>query len=63
MTVLCDEPAGAVVENGFLILTVAWLKHQWRIFVRLRIVVDKNGSPDTETELISTQRVGFSGVS
>jgi hypothetical protein len=63
LTVLCDEPAGAVVENGFLILTCAWLNHRWRIFVRLRTFVDKDGGPDAETELISTQRVGFSGVS
>jgi hypothetical protein len=63
LTVLCDGPAGAVVENGFLILTSSWLNNRWRIFVRLRIVFDKSGEPDAETELISTQRVGFSGVS
>ena len=63
MAVFCDEPAGAIIENGFLILTVEWLNQRWRIFVRLRVIIDENGRPETVTELISTQPVGFSGVS
>ena len=62
MPVLCDEPAGAVIENGFLILLVEWLDKQWRIFVRLRVTINQQGEPETTTELITTQRVGFSGV-
>jgi hypothetical protein len=62
MTVLCDEPAGAVIENGFLILLVEWLDKKWRIFVRLRVIINQQGEPETATELITTQRVGFSGV-
>jgi len=62
MPVLCDEPAGAVIENGFLILLVEWLDKQWRIFVRLRVTINQQGEPETATELITTQRVGFSGV-
>jgi hypothetical protein len=62
MPVLCDEPVGAVIENGFLILLVEWLDKQWRIFVRLRVIVNQQGVPETATELITTQRVGFSGV-
>jgi hypothetical protein len=60
--VKCDEPAGLVTENAFVILSVEWLGEQWRIFVRLRVVVTVDGSPETATELITTQRVGFSGV-
>jgi hypothetical protein len=62
MLVLCDEPAGAIIENGFLILLVEWLNNRWRIFVRLRVTINQQGEPETATELITTQRVGFSGV-
>lgn len=62
MTVSCAEPAGAVIENGFLILLVEWLKDRWRIFVRLRVTINQQGVPGTATQLITTQRVGFSGV-
>jgi hypothetical protein len=62
MSVACNEPAGAVIENGFLILSVEWLDKQWRIFVRLRVIINEEGVPETATELITTQRVGFSGV-
>lgn len=62
MSVSCAEPAGAVIENGFLILLVEWLKDRWRIFVRLRVTINQQGVPETATQLITTQRVGFSGV-
>jgi hypothetical protein len=62
MPVLCDEPAGNVIENGFLILLVEWLDKRWRIFVRLRVTINQQGVPETAPELITTQRVGFSGV-
>jgi hypothetical protein len=62
MPVLCDEPAGTLVENGFLILTTEWREDKWRIFVRLRVMVDQEGTPGTGAELITTQRVGFSGI-
>ena len=62
MPVSCDEPAGSVIENGFLILLIEWLDKQWRIFVRLRVIINEAGEPETATELITTQRVGFSGV-
>ena|SRR6266508_2192609 len=60
--VKCDEPAGLVTENAFVILSVEWLGEQWRIFVRLRVMVTVDGRLETATELITTQRVGFSGV-
>jgi hypothetical protein len=62
MSVRCDELAGAVIENGFLIVLVEWLDKQWRIFVRLRVTINQQGEPATAMELITTQRVGFSGV-
>jgi len=62
MPVRCDEPAGTVIENGFLILLVEWLNNRWRIFVRLRVTINQQGEPETATELITTQRAGFSGV-
>ena len=45
MSVRCDEPAGAVIENGFLILLVEWLDKQWRVFVRLRVTINQQGEP------------------
>ena len=62
LSVSCNEPAGAVIENGFLILLVEWLNDRWRIFVRLRVTINQQGLPETATELITTQQVGFSGV-
>jgi hypothetical protein len=60
--VKCDEPPGLVTENAFVILSVSWLGQPWRIFVRLRVVITADRKPETSTELITTQRVGFSGV-
>jgi hypothetical protein len=62
MSVLCDEPAGTIVENAFLILLVEWLEASWRLFVRFRVTINEKGEPETATELITTQRAGFSGV-
>ena len=63
LLVVCDEPAGAIVENAFLIFLVQWLEAKWRLFVRLRVTINQQGEPETATELITNQRVGFSGVS
>lgn len=60
--VRCDEPAGLVTENGFVIFSVIWSGKKWRIFVRIRVVVDSDGKPETAIELITTQIVGFSGA-
>lgn len=59
--VRCAEPPGTIVENGFLILTVLWREEPWRILARLRVSMDREG-PQTATELITTQRVGFSAL-
>ncbi len=60
--VSCDEPAGLVTENAFVIFSTIWLGEAWRIFVRIRVVVNAEGKPETAIELITTQKVGFSGV-
>jgi hypothetical protein len=62
MPVLCNEPAGTIVDNAFLILLVEWLETSWRLFVRFRVTINEKGEPETATELITTQRAGFSGV-
>jgi hypothetical protein len=62
VTVHCQAPAGLVTENAFVIFLVDWLEEKWRIFVRIRVTVDASGTPHTNTESISTQKVGFSGV-
>jgi len=58
----CDEPQGLVTENAFLIFEVHWRGEPWRVFVRIRVTVQARREPRAEVELISTQRVGFSGV-
>jgi hypothetical protein len=58
----CDEPAGLVTENAFVIFPVNWLGEQWRVFVRLRVMMTSDGALETATELITAQKVGFSEV-
>jgi len=60
--VRCDEPPGLVTENAFIIFQVLWCKEPWRIFVRIRVVVEQTGEPGTSVQLITTQRVGFSAA-
>lgn len=60
--VRCDEPSGLVTENAFVIFQANWRGEPWRIFVRLRIVVNEKGEPNATTELITTQEVGSTGV-
>jgi hypothetical protein len=62
VTIHCLEPEGVVTENAFLIFDVLWRQETWRIFVRVRVVVNSKGEPETAVELITTQKVGFSGV-
>lgn len=56
----CGEPPGAEIENGFLILRVAYGGDQWLILTRLRLRMDGRSTPAAATELITVQRVGFS---
>jgi hypothetical protein len=62
LAVRCDEPVGLVTENAFVIFSAIWLEEAWRIFVRIRVVMNGQGEPETATELITSQKVGFSGV-
>jgi hypothetical protein len=48
------------VENAFLIVRVLWQEEPWRVFARLRVVFDEQGGPQTTTEVVTVQRVGFS---
>ena len=59
-TIACAEPAGVIVENVFVIFSAVWQDKPWRIFVRLRVIVDAEGKPKGIPELITTQQVGFS---
>jgi len=58
----CDEPAGLVTENAFLIFQIIRLGEPWRIFARVPVTVNPSGTPVATTELITMQQVGFSGV-
>jgi hypothetical protein len=63
IAVTCQEPVGLVTENAFVIFHCHWRREAWRIFVRIRVVVNSRGEPEAATELITTQKVGFSGIS
>ncbi len=60
--VRCDEAPGLVTENAFLIFYAVWLNQPWRIFVRIRVMVNSEREPEAAVELITTQQVGYSGV-
>jgi hypothetical protein len=62
VSVRCNEPVGLVTENAFVIFNVNWSDVPWRIFVRIRVTMNADGRPETETQSITTQRVGFSGI-
>ena len=58
--VRCDEPAGLVTKNAFLIFQAVRFGERWRILARVRVIVNSRGEPATKTELITSQKVGFS---
>lgn len=58
--VRCDEPPGPVTENAFLIFYTIHLEEPWRIFVRVRIVLNADGKPQATAESVTTQKAGFS---
>jgi hypothetical protein len=61
-TVRCDEPAGLVTENAFVILYANWMNSEWRIYGRIRVTVNADALPETITESITYQKAGFSGL-
>ena len=61
--VRCNEPRGLVTENAFVIFRVIWSGEPWRIFARVRVVMEADRKPAVTTESITTQKVGFSGIS
>jgi hypothetical protein len=63
LSLACREPPNTRVENAFVILLLNWQENHWRFFMRLRITVDQQGRPETTTESITVQQVGFSGIS
>jgi hypothetical protein len=58
--VACDAGPSMTVENAFLILRVNWSKEPWRILARMRVVLDEESTPRATTEMVTTQRIGFS---
>lgn len=60
LSVVCNEAAGTIIENAFVIMRATREQAHWRIFVRLRVTVDESGVPQAVTESITTQREGFS---
>ncbi|HEY3306624.1 MAG TPA: hypothetical protein VGL70_24140 [Candidatus Binatia bacterium] len=60
LVVRCEEPAGSVIENAFLIVRALWAGNPWLILARLRVSVNGEGTPAAATELITSQPVGFS---
>ena len=62
IVVRCHEPPGLVTENAFLIFQVEFLAESWRVFVRVQVIVDAEGTPVASVASITTQKVGFSGV-
>ena len=57
--VKCAEPPGPVTENAFVIFYVNLVSEPWRIFVRIRVAVSSEGTPEAATESITMQKVGF----
>ena len=62
-SVRCNEPSGVVTENAFVIFQVIWSGEPWRIFARVRVEVGADGIPAAATESVTTQKIGFSGIS
>ena len=60
--VRCDEPQGLVTENGFLLFELNCGGADWRVFVRIRVVVNERQEPHARVAWITHQRVGYSGV-
>jgi hypothetical protein len=51
----------AEIENAFVIILVEQTGERWRVLARLRVELDKIGTPRPRIESVTLQRVGFSG--
>jgi hypothetical protein len=58
----CDERPGLITENAFAIFYATWFGASWRIFVRLKVIIEADGDPRATTELITAQKAEFSGL-
>jgi len=58
--VRCDEEPGLITENAFVIFETLWRREPWRVFVRVRVDIARDGSPGAVTQAVTTQQVGFS---
>ena len=61
LTVETVGPAGAEIENAYVILLVQQGDERWRVLTRLRVPLDAEGRPRPHVEAVTVQRVGFSG--
>ena len=58
-----DEPAGTIVENAFVVLTMRWRHAPWRMLTRVTVGVDAASGPDARTQNTTSQPIGFSQAS
>jgi hypothetical protein len=55
----CADPPGAEIENAYVILRATSQGRAWRIFARLRVTLQPDGSPRVLVERVSVQPVGY----
>ena len=54
-------PPRSEIENAFVILSIQRGDERWRVLARVRVPLDGAGRPQPRVEIMTTQRVGFSG--
>ena len=55
--VACEDPSGSVIENAFLILHIKTAGETYRVFARLTVTIDQEGTPDQTCEAVTVQQV------
>lgn len=58
--VRCNEPAGLVTENAFLIFAGRWGEQPTRLFARIRVDLVKEKGPLVNLQSLTSQRIGVS---
>lgn len=53
--------AGSEIENAFVIVQIQRGEEHWRFLARLRVPLGDAGKPQPRIEVVTSQRVGFSG--